>query len=140
MKQHTVVAKSGADKQGMECQLPASSGTRLPDVPLVVDLDGTLVKTDLLVESLMDLVKKKPQYIFALPFWLLKGKAEFKQKVACRVSLNPQLLPYRPQLVEYVRAQRAQGRQVVLATASNERLARRVADHLKLFDSVLAGD
>ena len=140
MKQQTVAAEPGGDKQGRECELPVSSGMRLPDVPLVVDLDGTLVKTDLLVESLMDLVKKEPQYIFALPFWLLKGRAEFKQEIAYRVSLDPQLIPYRPQFVEYVRAQRAQGRQIILATAGDKRYAQQVADHLKLFDSVLASD
>jgi 4-hydroxybenzoate polyprenyltransferase/phosphoserine phosphatase len=120
-------------------QLPLSqpSGT---SVPLVVDLDGTLVKTDLLIESVVALLKDEPRYVFALPFWLLKGRAGFKQEIARRISLEAGLLPYRFELVEYLKTQRAQGRSVVLATASDERLAQQVADHLKLFDSVLASD
>jgi hypothetical protein len=48
---------------------------------LVVNLDGTLVKTDLLLESLLALIKQRPACIFRLPVWLLKGKAHFKQKL-----------------------------------------------------------
>ena len=111
-----------------------------PCVPLVIDLDGTLVRTDLLVECLVTLLKHDPLYIFALPFWLLKGKAAFKREIASRVLFDPSLIPYRSELVEYLRAQRVQGRVVVLATGGDERLAQLVADHLKLFDSVLASD
>lgn len=109
-------------------------------IPLVVDLDGTLVRTDLLIESLVALVKDRWQYVFALPFWLLKGGAVLKHEIACRISLDTRLLPYRSELVEYLKTQRAQGRSVVLATASDERLAQQVADHLKVFDSILASD
>src|SRR5208283_2012921 len=109
-------------------------------IPLVVDLDGTLVKTDLLVESLVTLLKDQPLCFCALPAWLLRGKAAFKREVAARTKLDAGLMPYRTELVEYLRAQRAQGRPIVLATASNERLAHQVADHLQLFDSVWASD
>jgi len=120
-----------------QTSLSQPSGT---SVPLVVDLDGTLVKTDLLIESVAALLKDEPRYVFSLPFWLLKGRAGFKQEIARRISLEAGLLPYRSELVEYLKTQRAQGRSVVLATASDERFAQEVADHLKLFDSVLASD
>ena len=51
-------------------------------IPLCVDLDGTLIKTDLLWESLLALLKQRPLSIFQLPFWLLKGRAHFKHEIA----------------------------------------------------------
>jgi 4-hydroxybenzoate polyprenyltransferase len=107
---------------------------------LVVDLDGTLVKTDLLWESLLALIKRRPACIFGLPAWLLKGKAHFKQQVARRAFLDVSLLPYRQELLDYLKTQRAQGRTIVLATGSDVQIARQVADHLKLFDLVFASD
>jgi len=109
-------------------------------VPLVVDLDGTLVKPDLLIESLVALLRQRPSSVFALPVWLLKGRAYLKQEIARRISLDVTLLPYRSELVEYLRKQRAAGRSLVLATGSDQRLAAQIADYLKLFDSVLASD
>jgi phosphoserine phosphatase len=108
--------------------------------PLAVDLDGTLVKTNLLLESLLALLKEKPQYILVLPAWLLKGKAYFKQQVARRISLDVSVLPYQEELLDYLRAQRAEGRSIVLATAGDAQIARQVADHLKIFDFVFASD
>ncbi len=107
---------------------------------LAVDLDGTLVKTDLLLESLLALLKQKSLYIFALPIWLLKGLAYFKQQVARRVLLDVSILPYREELLDYLKTQRARGRTIVLATACDMQIARQVSDHLKLFDLVLASD
>jgi hypothetical protein len=62
---------------------------------LVVDLDSTLLKTDLLVESVIALLRKNCAYIFMLPVWLLKGKAYLKQEIARRASLDISDLPYR---------------------------------------------
>jgi len=109
-------------------------------IPLVVDLDGTLVKTDLLLESVVALLKDRPCYLFALPLWLFKGKASFKQEIAHRVSLDPEVIPYRTELVEYLKTQRAQGRSIVLATAADEQIAQRIARFVNVFDLVLASD
>src|SRR5271157_3053976 len=112
----------------------------MKDLPLVVDLDGTLVKTDLLVESLFALIKQNSLYFFLLPFWLIKGRAYLKRQVSLRVTLDTSLLPYNRELVEYLRDQRSQGRRLTLAAGADERIARQVADHLRLFDLVLASD
>ncbi|MGD0238360.1 MAG: UbiA family prenyltransferase, partial [Syntrophorhabdales bacterium] len=112
----------------------------MKDLPLVVDLDGTLVKTDLLVESLFALIKQNSLYFFLLPFWLIKGRAYLKRQVSRRVTLDTSLLPYNRELVEYLRDQRSQGRRLILAAGADERIARQVADHLQLFDMVLASD
>jgi 4-hydroxybenzoate polyprenyltransferase len=111
-----------------------------PLPPLVVDLDGTLLKTDLLVESLFSLLRQAPLSIFALPFWLLEGRAHLRHEIACRAPLDVALLPYRTVLLEYLRVEHEKGRSIVLATASDQRLAQQVANYLKLFDSVLASD
>ena len=116
--------------------LPASSSL----LPLVVDLDGTLVRTDLLLESLFSLLRQAPLSLLALPFWLLKGRAHLKQEIARRVRLDVASLPYRTPLLEYLRVEHEKGRSIVLTTASDGRLAQQVADHLKLFDSLLASD
>jgi 4-hydroxybenzoate polyprenyltransferase len=106
----------------------------------VVDLDGTLIKTDLLLESVCSLLRQEPLALFALPVWLLKGRAHLKRKIAERVELDPALLPYRTEVLDYLRAEHDKGRSIVLATASDAKFARHVADHLKLFDVVLASD
>lgn len=108
--------------------------------PLFVDLDGTLIKTDLLVESFIGLLKRHPLLVLQVPFWLLRGKAYLKHKIAERIVLNPAALPYHAGLLDYLAAQREVGRPLYLATASNRRYAEAVAEHLGIFEGVLASD
>ena len=116
-------------------------GDGAADMPvLVIDLDGTLVRCDLLHESLLKLIVVKPSALWSLPAWLLQGKARFKREVANRVDIDATLLPYDPSLVDWIIAQRATGRRVVLCTASDQKLALAVADHLPIFDAVMASD
>ena len=109
-------------------------------LPLYVDLDGTLIATDSLHESLFKLVRAAPLALLRLPLWLLQGRAALKREVARRTTIDVSTLPYRPEVLEFVRSARDAGRRIVLATASDARVARRVADHLGLFDAVLASD
>lgn len=108
------------------------------DPPLCVDLDGTLVRTDTLHESLLSLVRTDPLVLFLLPLWLLSGRAGFKRKVACRVSLDASALPYNQEFLEYLQSCHKAGRKLILVTAADESIARQVADHLGIFSSVLA--
>jgi len=108
------------------------------DLPLCVDCDGTLIRTDLLHESVLLLVKKSWFNIFRLPVWLLKGKAYLKHRVAERVELDPSSLPYNDEVLALTRQARADGRRTVLATASTRSLAEAVAAHAGVFDQVLA--
>ena len=108
--------------------------------PLVVDLDDTLVSTDLLVESVMLLVRQQPLALFSLPLWLSHGKAWFKDRVAREVVPDVDTLPYHRALLAYLQEEKKQGRTLVLATASDRRIAEAVADRLGLFDSVYASD
>jgi 4-hydroxybenzoate polyprenyltransferase len=115
---------------------PGTASRELP--PLVVDLDGTLIKSDLLVEAFFALLRVNFFYLFLAPFWLLKGKAHFKEQIFSRVVINPQLLPYHGSFLAFLKQQAQSGRELILATASNERAAHRVAEHLGIFCSVLA--
>lgn len=109
-------------------------------IPLCVDLDGTLIHSDLLLESFLLLLKRNPLYLFLAPLWLLRGKAVLKSEIARRVELNGAALPYCAPYVEWLRQEKAAGRAIWLCTASDARLAQRVADHLGIFDGVLSSD
>ena len=109
-------------------------------VPLCVDCDGTLVRTDLLHESTFALLRTSVLQFLLLPLWMLRGKAFLKQQLAARVSLDASVLPYNTELVEFIRNERAHGRQIVLATASPRPFATAVADYLGLFDRIEATD
>jgi 4-hydroxybenzoate polyprenyltransferase len=110
------------------------------DVPLCVDCDGTLVRTDLLYEALLVLLKRSPHKVLNLPFWLLRGKAYTKQKIASEVELDWPTIPLNDAVIALARGAREAGRKIVLATASHRRLAEGIAAHLGLFDEVLATD
>jgi 4-hydroxybenzoate polyprenyltransferase/phosphoserine phosphatase len=108
--------------------------------PLVVDLDGTLIKSDLLYESTTLFLAEKPFQVFKLLVWLAKGKSVLKSHLAQAVHIDMASLPYNSKLIEWIREERAEGRPIVLATASHQLLANRVAGHLGVFDEVLATD
>ena len=108
------------------------------DRPIFVDLDGTLIKSDLLWETLFLNARQSPGRLMHLPGWLAAGKARLKAELAKGVDFDPALLPYREEVVEALRQARSEGRRIVLATGANDRLAHAVADHLGLFDEVMA--
>jgi 4-hydroxybenzoate polyprenyltransferase len=117
----------------------AVSATQMP-VPLCVDLDGTLIFSDLLLESALLLLKRNPLNAFRLLLWLLRGKAALKAEIASRVQLNPAALPYNREFVSWLESERRTGRSLFLCTAADARLAEPVAAHLKIFDGVIASD
>ena len=110
------------------------------EVPLCVDLDGTLVKSDTLIDSLLAMMRTHPVLVFKLPGRLLRGKAAFKAFVTESVSLDVAHLPYNRPLLQYLQHERAQGRPIFLATGADVRLANRVAAHLGIFTGVLGSD
>ncbi|MCV0397912.1 MAG: UbiA family prenyltransferase [Rhizobiaceae bacterium] len=109
-------------------------------MPLAVDLDGTLIATDLLWEGLFLLLRRNPLAFFLVPLWLMKGPARLKHEIAERVDIDAETLPYRTELVERLRAERSMGRRIVLATGTPRKFADRIAAHLGVFDLVLASD
>ena len=109
-------------------------------LPLVVDLDGTLIHTDLLHESALELLRVKPWLLFLLPFWLFNGKAALKSKLASSINFPVTTLPFNIELIAYIDQQRNLRRKIILCTASHQILAQSVSKHLGIFDEVLASD
>ncbi|MBL0926393.1 MAG: haloacid dehalogenase-like hydrolase [Phycisphaerales bacterium] len=105
--------------------------------PLYVDLDGTLIAADSLRSAVVGLLTRRPWTLLGPALALTRGRPAFKSAIADRVRIDPASLPYRAQLVEFLRVQAA-GRRVVLATAAHEAFARPIAEHLGLFAGVLA--
>jgi 4-hydroxybenzoate polyprenyltransferase/phosphoserine phosphatase len=113
----------------------------VPQIPvLCADLDGTLIKSDLLWECILVLLKTAPWSLLLMPFWLSKGVANLKRELAERAVLKPASLPFRSEVVEFLQTERGSGRVIVLATAADRRLADGVAHYLGLFDEVCASD
>jgi 4-hydroxybenzoate polyprenyltransferase len=111
--------------------------TKTNNVPLVVDLDGTVIATDLIWEAIILALKRNVFLVFLMPFWLLGGKANLKLKLAALVDIDAPSLPYRAEFIESLQSEKARGRTIVLATGSPEKFARAVAAHLGIFDQVI---
>ena len=113
-----------------------SADASLP--PLCVDLDGTLVRTDTLVEGILGAVKRDFRNVFALIGALFRGRAAFKAAVAQRAELAMDLLPVHEELWRWLGEQHAAGRRLVLCTAANWRVAESAARHFGIFSETLA--
>ena len=109
-------------------------------VPLIVDLDGTLIDGDTLHLSLRALVRERPWVAPVLPFVVLRGRARFKEYVSDRISLDAVSLPYRRAVLDFVRTERPTRKRIILGTAAHRRIADSVASHLGYFDAVIATD
>ena len=109
-------------------------------IPLCIDLDGTLLNSDVLLESAFAQLKEAPMAVLNWPRWLADGKAKLKAKMAERVELDIETLPYNQPLLTFLQEQKALGRPLILVTAAHRRLAEPIAEHLGLFDEVLATD
>ncbi len=108
--------------------------------PLVVDLDGSLLRSDLLAETALAFAKQHPLRAFSMLGWLMQGKLILKRNLATQSAIDVAQLPYDERVLALIKAERAKGRSIILATASDQRLAERVAAHLGLFDEVLGSD
>jgi 4-hydroxybenzoate polyprenyltransferase/phosphoserine phosphatase len=115
-------------------------GRELSRPPLCVDLDGTLVKSDTLMDSLMVLARTRPMALLRLPLWMVGGRARVKAEVSARIVLDVRHLPYNRALVEYLELEHGDGRKLYLTTGADQAMAARIADHLGIFDGVLASD
>jgi 4-hydroxybenzoate polyprenyltransferase len=108
--------------------------------PICVDLDGTLVNTDLVLEGLLSLLSNPKLYWSSSSLLAGFSRAHFKQQLAKLVEISPELLPYNTELLDYLKAQRQSGRRIVLATAADARTSQIIADYLGIFDDIIASD
>lgn len=106
--------------------------------PLCVDLDGTLLCADLLLEMFVRYLKPNPLRVFYVMGWLVRGPAHLKARLAQQVELDVRTLPVNGRFVEWLQSEKSAGRKLVLCTAANETIAAKVAAHFGLFDEVIA--
>ena len=118
-------------------QIPAQNAA---DRVLCVDLDGTLIASDSMQEASLLLIKSNPLNVLRLASWWTHGRPYLKEQLFAHAMPNAALLPYRADILEFLREQKRLGRKLVLATGSDQRMARAVADHLGIFDDVIATD
>lgn len=109
-------------------------------LPLVLDLDGTLLRSNLLLEGIVSLLRHNLLMVFPLLLWALRGRAFLKSRVAQRAALDVATLPVNQDLLALAEAEARRGRQIMLATAADELLARRVARRFPIIGRVLASD
>ncbi len=107
---------------------------------VVVDLDGTLIRSDLLVESFAHLFGKAPLCALRQLVSLTRGKAALKAAIVDHVTLDASLLPYNEEVLSQLRALREGGCQLYLVSASDQRLVGAVAAHLGIFAAFRGSD
>lgn len=135
-----ILARGGSDgyRRGMSFAVPQTSASLRP---LCVDLDGTLIKTDLFAETLIRATTHAPAVAGRAAMRLARGdRAGAKRLLAENVAIAVDRLPYREEVLDLIADARKQGRRVILATASDRLLAEQIAGHLGLFDEVVASD
>jgi len=106
-------------------------------LPLVLDLDGTLIHTDTFHEMMVLLLFERPWMLCLIPFWLLKSRTFAKIRLGQAVDLSPHRLPYNIPLLNYAKEEALKGRPLILATGTNQKLAQKIADHLGFFQEVI---
>jgi len=112
-----------------------------PSRPLVVGLDGTLIHSSLAWEAIVHFLRLHFLRLWQLPLWLVRGRRHIADRVTARTArLDPATLPYDRALLDYLAAQRAQKRHLILLAGSSTGAAQRIAAHLQLFDRVVAAE
>lgn len=104
-------------------------------LPLYVDLDGTLIKSDLLLESLFLLIKKNFFLLALVPFWLIRGRAYLKSQLSTRVNIPIKILPINDEFLEFLHGEKLAGRSLFLISGSNEKEVKKVALEIGIFDA-----
>ncbi|MEM8783161.1 MAG: UbiA family prenyltransferase [Planctomycetota bacterium] len=135
-----------ADPTQLDTPGPIAAAAADAHRPLVLDLDGTLVATDTMWEAFFAGLRERPIAALTTLAALPGGRAAFKGRLAQTTPVDPEVLPYRPKLLDLIRDAKAQGREVWLATGADLRTARLVAEHVRerlgtdenVFDQILA--
>ncbi len=132
-----------ADLSPADHEFPAedtAAGMPIPAVPLCVDLDGALVKSDTLFDGICLFARRHPAQLWRLPMWAAAGRARLKAEVARRAPLDVSRLPYNSAVLRFLKGESRAGREIWLTSGADAALAGRVAAHLGCFDGVLASD
>ncbi|TAL71100.1 MAG: UbiA family prenyltransferase [Bacteroidetes bacterium] len=108
--------------------------------PICVDLDGTIIRTDTLMESILIAIRKNPFLMILFPFWIIRGRLYFKKQIGRRIIPNPRIYPYNHNVIEYLVDEKRKGREIVLATATIKGIADSVAGEIGIFNKVLSSE
>ena len=110
-------------------------------IPVVVDLDGTLTPVDTLHEAIVRYLLRGHVIAFLnMCIWLLKGKPFFKNQMALLQPIDLSLIPWNDDVIAYIRDQKKNGRTIILCTASNQLVAKKVCDYFKEFDAAFGSN
>lgn len=144
----TIIAPEQDERSGFDAAIrpvvaqPAPETTSSSAIarPLVLDLDGTLLRTDMLLECIVAALRQNPLIFFSILLWALQGRAVLKQRLALQAAPDMATLPVDQRVVALAKAAAASGRTVVLATATTETLARGLAERFPFISRVIASD
>lgn len=115
--------------------------SRLPvSMPLVLDLDGTLIAGDMLYKSFFSILRRNPFVVFQCAAWLLRGRAALKRQLALRNRIDWDRIELHQDVVALALREKSAGRTIVLATAADAVLAEQLASRLSFIDRVFASD
>jgi 4-hydroxybenzoate polyprenyltransferase/phosphoserine phosphatase len=128
------------DRARHDADLQWDEGIHTDRPPLILDLDGSLVRGNLLIETMLAFIRQHPLQIFKLPMWLLKGRAVLKQKLAQRAEVDVEALPLNEELLAYAADESASGRKVYIATAADAAIADQVARRVPFVSGVISSD
>lgn len=109
-------------------------------LPLVLDLDGTLIRTDTFHKMMVGLFVKKPWLLFLVPYWFIKGRAFVKARLTDHIDLSPHHLPYNLELLTFAKDEAQKGRPLILATGTDQRMAEKIAEYLGIFQDVIGSN
>jgi 4-hydroxybenzoate polyprenyltransferase len=109
-------------------------------LPLVLDVDGTLLKTDLTLESLIAYIRPNPLRVLEVLGWLPRGRSHMKRELASRIDIDVDRLPVNAEVVVMAEAAAQSGRSVYLASASDRLLVERLKHRFPFVSGVLASD
>ncbi|SVD25531.1 uncharacterized protein METZ01_LOCUS378385, partial [marine metagenome] len=109
-------------------------------MPLFVDLDGTLIKSDMTLESALLLIKRNFLYLLLIPFWFLRGRPYLKQQLAQRTNVPLDYLPVNEEFFQFLKQEKIKGRPITLISASNQEVVSQVSDHFQLFDNAFGSN
>src|SRR3954463_9088704 len=109
--------------------------------PLAVDMDGTLLRTDVLVESItVGLFSRPLDILAAVPLLFTKGRAAFKARIHEIAPIDVTALPVRTSLLSYLEGESSRGRELHLVTAADHKMAQKVALRFGIFGGVHGSD
>lgn len=109
-------------------------------LPLVLDLDGTMIHTDTFHEMMAHLLIHNPLILLRLPFWFLKGRPYAKAQLVAYTDLNLENLPYNRALLCFAQQAKQEGRPLILATGTDQRLAEKISEYLGIFQKVIGSN